>query len=108
MPEQKVSSLGLSHRSSKCQSKRLPLWGQATARANDRAKGYLPGAKPPLEQMPEQKVTSLGPSHPSSKCQSKRLPPKHRVAPRAAAVQQAIQPNNLTPPLVAPNVGPSR
>src|SRR5947199_9145024 len=44
MPEQKVTSLGQSHRSSKCQSKRLPPW-----------------AKPPIEQMPEQKVTSLDP-----------------------------------------------
>src|SRR5437867_13109443 len=59
MPEQKVTSLG-----------------KATAQANARAKGYLPGqshrsskckskrlppwAKPPLKQMPEQKVTSLG------------------------------------------------
>src|SRR2546425_13356473 len=93
MPEQKVTSLGKataranarakgylpgqSHRSSKCQSKRLPPW-----------------AKPPLEQMPEQKVTSLGKataranarakgylpgqSHRSSKCQSKRLPPRSK------------------------------
>src|SRR5437899_9109378 len=73
MPEQKVTSLGQSHRSSKCQSKRLPPWGKATAPANARAKGYLPGAKPPLQQMPEQKVTSLGQSHRSSKCQSKRF-----------------------------------
>src|SRR3989442_557284 len=61
VPEQKVTSLGQSHRSSKCQSKRLPPWGKATARASARAKGYLPGAKPPLEQVPEQKVTSLEP-----------------------------------------------
>ena len=60
MPEQEVTSLGQSHRSSKCQSKRLPPLGKATDRANARAKGYLPGAKPPIEQMPEQKVTSLG------------------------------------------------
>src|SRR2546427_4845232 len=59
MPEQKVSSLGQSQRSSKCQSKRLPPLGKATARANARPKGYLPWAKPPLEQMPEQKVTFL-------------------------------------------------
>src|SRR2546425_619368 len=52
-----------------------------TARANARAKGYLPGAKPPLEQMPEQKVTSLGQSHRSSKCQSKRLPLWTRSSP---------------------------
>src|SRR5437667_120254 len=43
VPEQKVTSLGQSHRSSKCQSKRLPPWGKATARASARAKGYLPG-----------------------------------------------------------------
>src|SRR2546428_14087615 len=70
MPEQKVTSLGQSHRSSKCQSKRLPPLGKATARANARAKGYLPWAKPPLEQKPEPKVTSLRPTRPSSKGQS--------------------------------------
>src|SRR2546426_1876682 len=59
MPEQKLASLGQSHRSSECQASRLPPLGKATARANARAKGYLPWAKPPLEQMPEQKVTSL-------------------------------------------------
>src|SRR3989454_405668 len=83
MPAQKVTSLGQSHRSSKCQSKRLPPLGKATARANVRAKGYLPWAKPPLEQMSEQKVTSLGQSHPSSKCQSKKLPPLALASPRA-------------------------
>src|SRR5437667_5412938 len=85
MPEQNVTSLEQSHRSSKCQSKRLPPWGKATARANARAKGYLPGAKPPLEQMPEQQVTSLGQSHHSSKCQSKRLPPCRKATPRTNA-----------------------
>src|SRR2546422_2626350 len=98
MPEQKVSSLGLSHRSSKCQSKRLPLWGKATARANARAKGYLPGAKPPLEQMQEQKVTSLGQSHRSSKCQSKRLPPWGKATARANARAKGYLPG-AKPPL---------
>src|SRR5437899_4074932 len=81
MREQMVTSHGQSHRSSKCQSKRLPPLGKATARANARAKGYLPWAKPPLEQMPEQKVTSLGQSHRTSKCQSKRLPPLGKTNP---------------------------
>src|SRR3989475_8841438 len=92
MPEQKVSSLGQSQRSSKCQSKRLPPLGKATARANARAKGYLPWAKPPLEQMPEQKVTSLGQSHRSSKCQSKRLPPFGKATARANARATAYDP----------------
>src|SRR2546428_13328088 len=66
--------------------------GKATARANARAKGYLPWAKPPLEQMPEQKVTSLGQSHPSSKCQSKRLPPLGKATPRAKGTANADLP----------------
>src|SRR2546428_8192184 len=66
--------------------------GKATARVNARAKGYLPWAKPPLEQMPEQKVTSLGQSHRSSKCQSKRLPPLGKATPRANARAKAYLP----------------
>src|SRR5438876_10048780 len=76
MPEQKVTSLGKataqanarakgylpgqSHRSSKCQSKRLPPW-----------------AKPPLKQMPEQKVTSLAKATAQANARTKGYLPGH-------------------------------
>src|SRR2546427_7283806 len=93
-----VTPLGQSARSSKCQSIRLSPWGKATAQANARAKGYLPGAKPPLKQMPEQKVTSLGQSHRSSKCQSKRLPPWGKATAQASATAKG-NPPAAKPPL---------
>src|SRR5947209_20625060 len=85
MPEKKVTSLGKttpqanarakgylpgqSHRSSKCQSKRLPPW-----------------TKPPLKQMPEQKATSLDKATAQANARANGYLPghSHRTSPRAS------------------------